>query len=429
MTVTRRQTVTEQFSTFIRWREHRFNGWQVHSPLLRQMKSLLAEDPSLTTSPYWVIYWYQQWLAQFQGTQQEDQGAMAVAFYPQGQGQSETMASQSDPILTTALGQDALCAYLQECCYQAAGKLYRDYQARCHHQLDDYFGLGMVNADKVLKEFNPQLSPNLEAYAYPRFKWRMLDELRRWDRTFGYTSWSLLLDTSETRFRKALQRAGLGTAADNHFEAWLSYKAIYQTAKIIRDSRVQEPTPEAWAAIQQAYQRQTMNSATPQQLRQWLIEGGTALMNYLSPSTTSIDHVTNPLGPDGSDDLLSEDDDEPSWDSYEGPAQYQRILTWLETELTAIAPQHYRLNSGVLTMIELYYGQGLKQVSIAHKLEINQSTVARNLSKFLEILAMRFIQWAEEAFPNTVSPEQIPAVCTALEQWLHHYYQVKLSRG
>ncbi|MCM1982153.1 hypothetical protein [Lyngbya confervoides] len=52
----KRQSVLDQFSSFIQWRnDQQFGGWQTHPRLRRRMVQFLDRDPSLTQDRYWVL--------------------------------------------------------------------------------------------------------------------------------------------------------------------------------------------------------------------------------------------------------------------------------------------------------------------------------------------------------------------------------------
>lgn len=193
----KRESLIEQFSTFIAWSEERFQRWQTDPRLSRHMGKSLQRVSS-GESQYWVAYWHQQW-------QQHNQ----------------------------AISRDHLYAYLQEPCYRVAAQLWSTYQHRNDRPLFDLFSQGVLCFQKLLASFNPILNPNLGAYASFFLKWRILDELRRLDKSYGHTLWSLLLHTSETRVRKALIAMGIqGSLLECHLQAWDCYVELYKPAKL-----------------------------------------------------------------------------------------------------------------------------------------------------------------------------------------------------
>ena len=104
-------------------------------------------------------------------------------------------------------------------------------------------------------------------------------------------------------------------------------------------------------------------------------------------------------------------------------AKFQVIYTWLQQELDALDIKAHRLNPHSKQMLEMYYGQGLKQTPIAVALNLNQGTVARTLAKIQAILAGRFIEWLAENSMPSLESHDIQTLGDALEQWLHYLYQ------
>lgn len=397
----KRQSVIEQFSSFIIWRDdNQFLTWQTHPRLKRQMRELLSRDPSLSSSQYWVIYWHRRYTHASVPKNIDDRRGDDKESY------------------------EALFSYLQEPCYQAAEKVHYRHHAQFQQTKSDFFGMGCLHVRRILQDFRPEVNPNLWAYALVILQNRILDELRILDRSLGSTQWGLLLNPSEKRFRQALERSGQ-TIENDHMLIWQTYRLLGRSPEMKLSGRVQEPSLELLTRIQQYTQPHLEKPLTVKQIQVFLQDAARAIKDYLSLPTRSLNA---PMGDsEGTEFGETLPDREGQWEQQlelsDLIRQHQRISTWFHAEIQQIQPKDYRLNPHIFEMLEQYYGQGLTQGKISENLGPNQSTIARNLAKFLEILASRFIPWAESTLGATISPEQMSPIVAALEQWLQQYFQ------
>jgi RNA polymerase sigma factor (sigma-70 family) len=393
-----RHSLIDQFSTFIHWEEDQFHHWQSIPRLQRNMQQYLDQDPSLTSTQYWGIFWHKRW----------------VGHIASGQ--------TSNPY------RDHLYAYLQEPCYRAATDLRRNYQQRFELEISDYFGMGSSKFDKILAEFNPISNPNLAAHGFTRLKWRIIDELRKTDQSAGHTPWSLLLEYSETPLKEALALAGVvAPLLDEYLMAWDCYCAIHKLAKIKHKGKIQSPSEEQWEKITAGFVEVSLRFVEPWQIRKYVTHCAEALYQYLSPKPISLNQTVNEEGESELQDIviveptaLERLEEKSEQDAVQ--IQLQKIYVWLEQELTTLDVKKHRLNPQIKTILELYYGRNLAQIPISQELNISQSAISRNLSKIQEILGDRFIVWCPEHLGRSVEADKL-RLSSAIEQWLQHYYQ------
>lgn len=383
----KRESLIEQFSTFVVWSEERFQRWQTDPRLSRHMKKSFQLENS-GDSQYWVAYWHQQW-----------------------QQQNSTHG---------AISQDHLYAYLQEPCYRVTVKLWSTYQHRNDRSLYDLFSQGVLCFQKLLSSFNPILNPNLGAYANFFLKWRILDELRRQDKSYGHTLWSLLLHTSEARLRKALIAMGInGEPLEWHLQAWECYVALYKPAKVKREGKIQAPPSEIWSEIATSY-----NFVMPQPqevgtIQHWVKICGQAVFRYMAPTEVSINQPIFTEGQQELIDVIAAPDTSTRADSlHDYGAIHSQILTWLRGEWQRLDIKRNRLNIHTKTMVQLYYGEGQEQKYISQKLGINQSTVSRTLNKVNTIVANRFLEWSMDNLHISLQVNDVETINEAVSQWL-----------
>ncbi|WP_299488540.1 sigma-70 family RNA polymerase sigma factor [Acaryochloris sp. IP29b_bin.137] len=391
----KRESLIDQFSTFIRWREDRFQKWETDARLQRHMAQQLHSDHQ-GSSQYWVAYWYQHW-------------------------------QQSEAI---TLSRDHLYAYLQEPCYRVTAQLWSTYQNHKNLSLADLFSQGVLCFQKLLSNFNPVLNPNLAAYASFFLKWRILDELRRQDKSYGHTRWSLLLHSSPTRMRKALVSMGLtDTLLECHLQAWECYVERYQPVKIKQEGKIQPPPAEIWSQITADYNLVMPHPQDVDYIQKWVDTCGQAVFRYIAPADISINQA---LSSDGSQELM---DVIPTLDSsgaeVDSPNDYgaihSQILTWLKAEWQNLDIKEYRLNAHYRTIVALYYGQGQEQKAISQQLGINQSTVSRTLNKVKTILVDRFLAWSQDHLHMSLQVNDVEAINEAVSHWLWSICQTELG--
>lgn len=395
----KRESLVDQFSTFIVWREDRFSQWQVNPRLRHHMQQHCQQNDSVS-SQYWVAYWHQQW--------------------------------QRHTFPFSSISREHLYSYLQDPCYRVAAQLWANYRNRKDQPLTDLFSQGVLCFEKLLENFNPVLNPNLAAYASFFLKWRILDELRRQDKSYGHTLWSLLIHSSEARVRKALIAMGLtDTVLACHLQAWECYVELYKPVKIKREGKIQAPPAEIWSQIAAVYTAVMSEDPGVDRIKQWVETCGQAVFRYIAPSEVSLNQ---PLSADGQQELLDvipvpETDVSAADSSDDYKTIHNQILTWLRAEWQTLEVKKYRLNANVRTIVQLYYGEGREQTEISRQLEINQSTVSRTLNKVKAILAERFLEWSANHLHISPLTDDIEIVNEAVSQWLWSICQTEPTGG
>ena len=386
----RRGNPSEQFSTFLDWEENEAR-WLTDGRLRLNMQSYLIREPSLTNPEYWALFFWQIWLAS---------------------GEKDGLVRQH------------LHAYLQESCYWIAREIYRTYQDRFENRTEDYFNIGVLQFDKVLLEFNPKLNTKLDNFAAQRIKWRVIDRLRESDRTFGHTFWSLLLKSSESRFKEALIRYLGGSKLEDYLILWDYYKEIYSGDRIIRfKGQIQKPDATIWREISEKYNRENQAILSSQEIEKRLTVAGQALRNYLSAiKPRSIEPKTPAKNLMGEDSIADPADTplqrlESEEELLVIQTSLKNILDWLARELESIEPAR-RLE------FQMYYGQKLSLQTIAASLDppAHYTSVLRRMRTVRKKLAKNFIEWAKTNLHIPLKSNDIETMSEALETWLEYYY-------
>jgi len=318
------------------------------------------------------------------------------------------------------MSRDHLYAYLQESCYRVAAKLWSTYQYRRDQLLIDFFNQGVLCFQKLLASFNPILNPNLEAYASSFLKWRILDELRRQDQSYGHTPWSVLLHSSEVRVRKALMAMGIhDKPLTCYLQAWECYVELYKPIKVKRGGKIQAPPPDFWVQITATYNAVMPDAQEVDAIQHWVKTCGQAVFRYLAPTVISINHPLSTEGQQELIDVIAAPDISISADSpHDYGAIHTQILTWLRSEWQVLDLKKYRLNAHTKTIVQLYYGQGQEQQEISQQLGINQSTVSRTLNKVKTIVVDRFLEWSQDNLHIPLQANDVESINEAVSQWL-----------
>jgi RNA polymerase sigma factor (sigma-70 family) len=405
----------EQFSMLIHWENNRFRHWKSNPLLHKSMQQHLDQDTSRSSSE-WVIFWRQQWLEYLLNKPKI------------GKGDRERVA------------QLHLIAYLEEPCYHAAAKIWRDYQNRLDYSIAEYFAMGTLHFDKILGDFDPDLNDNLGAYGFLQLKRRIIDELRQSDKTIGHTMWSLLLNSTPLRLKKALLKSGM---TEKFMEKYLHACDCYQSVsrnpkkmpgdkakessnpKKISGSKLQEPKKDKKQEITNLYNQRGTESQSVEQVFHMLNTAGEALIQYLSPRPVSLNQTVGKETERG-DFLaaeLTQNSLETEEDRQEADEHFQKIYTWLQRQLDQLDVQQYRLNPKIKDILEKSYIKKLTQTVIAQDLGMHQATVARSLAKVHEVLARLFIKWAADNLDRPLQSTDIQLIGGAIHQWLEHHYQ------
>ncbi len=387
-----RQGLLEIFSTFLQFQTDAFGGWVTDPKLRRSMQTCLQHSQD-EYEVFWVLYWYRIWQAQ-----------------------------------TSALATAHLTAYLQEVCYWTARKL--TLKLTGNHSIADFFQTAIARTDKVLKNFNPQLSSSLKSYAELVLGGVIKDWVQKQQEAGICTDWSLLHRTSQKRLVEALQFAGEGRETiERYVLAWNSFKELYAPGATQTASKLRQPDNSAWQAIAQTYKAERLTQlsisspiASPELLEKWLLTCAKAVRAFLYPTQVSI--YTPILGQEtgelldrlpGSiqDSLLSEAIAQEEAEIREDQnTQVNQILTQALTQLGVEAQ----------TVLQNYYQQGLTQQQIACQLGVKQYTVSRQISRLKQTLLLTLAQWSQKTLHISLTSQVLDSMSNALEEWLTAHY-------
>ncbi len=256
-----RQGIVQIFSTFIQFDFDRFSNWATAPRLRRSMTKCLNETaPKETSENFWAIYWHKRWQKK-----------------PQG------------------IAREHLLAYLQEVCFWSTQKTIMGFTST-QYTIPDGFQIAIAGIDKVLKGFDGDRGYNLKSYASITFSNLIRELLRQRQEIDICSEWSLLRKLSQKRLQESLQNAGLSAeVSEKYVLAWNCFKNIYVPERSSATRRLAKPSPEAWIAIANLYNKerrgqlsQPGEAVKPEILEKWLLICVKAARSYLYPNVTSI---------------------------------------------------------------------------------------------------------------------------------------------
>lgn len=382
-----RQSIIENFSTFVQFVADRFSHWATESKLRSSMQSCLKRTPQETSEYFWALYWYKSW--QLPETQ--------------------------------SLAKQHLAAYLQESCYWVSQKTVNSF-ASTQYQLSDCFQIAIAQIDRVLKGFNPNHGYTLKNYASPIFASAIRETLRQRHEVDICTDWALLRKISQKRLQEALQTAGL-TKDDVHsyILAWNCFKTLYLPTSTGTSRQLSRPDDRLWDAIAKAYNSQSSQQQNISTIEKWLLHAAKITRKYLYPSAESL-NITQ--GGDNSWELLDNlpGNQQPSLIEEFIAQEEETTRTSQQTEINQIlADAIAQLEPEAQQILQLYYTQGLNQDKIAKHLEIKQYTVSRRLTKARENLLKSLGTWSRDTLHISLTPDLLKSMSTVMEEWLQSY--------
>ncbi|KAM3092135.1 hypothetical protein ACKFKG_23355 [Phormidesmis sp. 146-35] len=172
-----RQTLTEKFSTFVRFADDRFDGWIVDLSLRRSIENCTDYDSGTRVDEFWALYWYQHW--------------------------------KIEPSLL-AVGH--LSAYLQETCYWTVQKITVQ-SISTSDCFSDYFQIAIATLPKILNGYSSLQGVSLKTYSSVSFGNTIRNRLRQQQDMNSRTDWGLLRKLSQKRLLEVLQASGLAESA------------------------------------------------------------------------------------------------------------------------------------------------------------------------------------------------------------------------
>jgi RNA polymerase sigma factor (sigma-70 family) len=384
-----RQTILEQYSTFLELDDDRPTRWITEPRLQRSMATLISQNDS---DRFWSLYWHRLW--------------------------------KTNPAARLPLGH--LTAYLQETCYWAASRTATQF-SNTQQTLSDCFQIAIIALPKALKGFNPDQGFALTNYASAIFSSSLRDRLRQQQEVDICTNWSLLRKLSQKRLTEALLSMGLDTKTiDTYLLTWTCFKQQYQPTTAQGSRKLERPDEATWnaIAIQFNLEHRQIPHRTPDQLETWLNTCVKAARQYLTPDLVSInapkpgqetrEWLDDVADLTGGESLLSEM-------IVQEEVQERRDR---QTEVSQILSDAIATTDPEIQQIlQLYYAQNLTQQEIAAQLNIKQYTISRRLTRAKEILAKQLAQWSSDSLHIVLTPALLENMSTVLEDWLHQTYQ------
>ena len=385
-----RKRVSEQFSQFLDVEENRSPDaaipWKRMLPLENNMRHHM-KSCSATERSYCLKYWWQ-----------------------------EACSSNS------TYAKYHLAAGLEESCYWVAKKSQKRYFPQDESIQLEYFQITRRAAltPQTFSTYNDSRGTLLETYLeylLEQFLRRVIFQGK--EAAAGYSSWGLLLHTSNKFTRKALIQAGI--EEQQQYRCMLArrcFREIYapQTEK----GRLQEPTSEEWAKFAERY-NQLRSSQEPavnnEGIKAWLnicINSGRASTeeprfisrddpNY---SEEDLEHINN-------EHLRS-----PTSDISQEQAQQEERLQQINVVLANATEALPKLGQ---TMLQLFYGLGLTQRNIGEATSLQQYEVSRELKKYKYSLLKALAEWSRTQMGIDLDDEKINRLQGPLKEWLDRY--------
>lgn len=389
-----RQTLTEKFSTFVRFADDRFDGWIVDPALRRSIGNCTDHDSGTRADEFWALYWYQHW--------------------------------KIEPSL---LSVGHLSAYLQETCYWTVQKITVQ-SISTSDRLSDYFQIAIATLPKILNGYSSGQGVSLKTYSSVSFGNTIRNRLRQQQDMNHRTDWGLLRKLSQKRLLEVLQASGLAERAiAAHLLAWKCFKTCWVPDETPMTRQLACPTASAWSAIADLYEQQNTHqsipiaSATSEELEQWLKFCATEVRKSLRPTVISLNVAKfEPGSAELQDDLVDRDGTTPLMDliAEEEIQEQQRQSAQVQAVLTDALEL---LDPELRSVLELYYHQDLTQKQIATQLNLKQSTISRRLSGSKEKLLKKLVEWSQETLHTSLTSPVIGQMSFALEEWLQTHYQ------
>ncbi|MEY2832418.1 MAG: hypothetical protein RLZZ574_1676 [Cyanobacteriota bacterium] len=388
-----RQDPVEIFSTFIQFDDDRFAGWATDTRLRRSMRQSVNKISTDNSANFWALYWHQIW--------------------------------QQQP---TGLAKDHLAAYLQEVCFWSATKTISGFSST-QYTVADCFQVAIARIDKVLQGFDRERGFNLTSYASITFA-NLIRELLRQQKEIDICSdWSLLRKLSQKRMIEALVNAGLDReTTERYILAWTCLKTIYVPERASSTRSLPKPKPETWLAIANLYNqerhtqlKQSSETASCEQLENWLLICVKAARSYLFPNVASLNQPKPGSEQEIGDSLVGEVAQSLLADmiAREEIEQRSQQNTDLNQFLTATINQ---LKLEEQKLLQLYYALGLKQAEIAQELNTQQYSISRKLSKIRKGLLLALAQWSQATMHISLTSDILDNISSLLEEWLASYY-------
>ncbi|PAX60307.1 sigma-70 family RNA polymerase sigma factor [Brunnivagina elsteri] len=387
-----RKNIIEIFSTFIQFDAERFYCWATDGRLRRSMQVHISNSPDECSEDIWAIYWHKCW-------------------------QKPEMAG---------IAKQHLSAYLQEACYWNSQKMTQTF-TNTQHTLSDFFQIGIIQCDRILKGFNPSQGFVLKNYASTIFGTVIRETLRQRHEVDICSTWGILRKISQKRLLESLENAGLSKDTITcYVTAWNCFKLIYVPHQASTSRQLSRPDDKIWEDITKAYNSQIIGQNLPQVnsqgIESWMQACAKAARNYLYPTISSINATT------GSDDAYEFVDNIPS---NEEDSLLTEIIATEELQIRTLQLAQMnqilidavnKLDVEAQAILKLYYTQGFTQQQIAKELQIQQYTISRRMSKVRDTLLKTLAQWSQEKLHISMTSDLLKSTNAVMEEWLQSYY-------
>jgi RNA polymerase sigma factor (sigma-70 family) len=390
-----RQSILEMFSTFIQLDADRFSSWVTDPRLRRSMQKCLDAAGDEGSENFWAIYWHRSW------------------------------SNGEKP-----LAKMHLWSYIQESAYWSAQEMLRKMVGV--EPLTDCFQVVNAGTETVLRRFDSSKGFKFKSFAGVVFLNVLREWLRKKNEANGCTIWGLLRRVTKRKLCEALARENLSLEQINQFHlAWKCFRELYVPQQVGRTDRLPEPDLALWEEVAALYNRERLGLAVPEGVctgaiaKAWMVKVEGIVRRYLSPRVDSLDPF--PGGEEGATQDVPDGELNPleRQIAAEMTREYQDLLTQQhETLMTGLG----QLDGEMQQILQLYYGDRLKQQAIAKQMGILQPKVARRLAKSRECLLAALLDWRKKlqesqgAVNKVLTPDQVKDAALALEVWLETRY-------
>jgi RNA polymerase sigma factor (sigma-70 family) len=383
--MTSRQDPVAIFSSFLIFKDNHSVGWAIDPKLRRNMLSI-----SLQPQQTWESYWYDRYLEQL-----------------------------------SPLPAQHLCAYLQSVCYSAAKRIASSFASNTH-SLEDLFQAAILQTERILQNFDPELGYPLKHYASSVFESAIRQTLREQKEVAICTDPSLLRATSQKRLRDALTRRGLSQEKQSlYVQAWQSFKLLYVPDHPGGTRALNWPGLVVWAAILDEFNRGLplhQQQANPSTLEAWLKEIALILREYLCPTITSLNQTLSGFETGEIIDNLVDDAYQCGLDGlvhYEEAQTRQQLYTEMNSFLlTAVN----NLEPKLQTLLRYVYADGYTQTCIGELFNERQYTICRWLDRVHKSLLSSLALWSQEALHISLSLSVLETMGAILKEWLKNHF-------
>lgn len=394
----KRQSVVEQFSTFLRFSEGSKGfalNWVVEPRLKSTIEQQIQAHPDKTA---------EEWALNF----------LRIL-------QTETAQSSS-----AQYAEKYLSAYLQEACYQSAKKVQQQFQSiRYQYSIADLFQIGNLFVSQPAKLFRSFQSgysqTRLESYAKTaifRFIGNTIYAQDVEAKREKFSDYGLLRDLSNKELKEALAAFGTRTSQiEAYCLARHCYREICQPQTRISAQRLEPPTQDELTHITSYYNQQhdrlTLPSApkASETIQTMLLTCIQAARDYRAQRVITLDR----------DDVISDSAPTP-WESViqlEEREQAEALVSRLFMTIPEVGQ----------TLFKLRLGLDLTQTEIATVLKPQypklqkQYQVARQLSRYSQNFLKDFLQQCQQINPNLSSSDDsaISLIQSTLNDCLQSY--------